>query len=109
MSKPISELDPALRQYRHNCGSEDLVHGYDYSETRRIFSRLVAERDKAVASLSPPAKRRTRVCNCPYCGGRTALDPVRQGLAFTACSVCFRVFRNSIVTSWLEDNKKPAV
>jgi len=36
-------LVEALRQYRHNTGGDELVVGYEYDATRRLFTRLQAE------------------------------------------------------------------
>lgn len=43
-AKPAGEVPEvlltALRQYRHNYGSEELIAGYEYDETNRIVARL---------------------------------------------------------------------
>lgn len=36
-------LLPALRQYRHNCGGDELIPGYDYEEANRIVAALSAQ------------------------------------------------------------------
>ena len=38
----VAVLLPALRQYRHNCGGDELIPGYDYEETNRIVAALSA-------------------------------------------------------------------
>lgn len=40
-------LVPALRQYRHNTGGDDLVIGYDYEETTRIVESLRSESSRS--------------------------------------------------------------
>lgn len=59
-------------------------------------------------ALKPTRIRRRRVCNCPYCGAVTPLEPKARGeddIAITACHnlSCCMVFENSQVASWLED------
>jgi len=39
MSTP-ENLQPALRQYRHNCGDDALLIGFDYAETINAFEEL---------------------------------------------------------------------
>ena len=36
----MKELIPAIRQYKHNDGSEDFVIAYDKEETEKAFTRL---------------------------------------------------------------------
>lgn len=40
----MKELDPAVRQYRHNTG-EGFVFAYDHTETRKIVEALLHQRD----------------------------------------------------------------
>lgn len=39
----MKELDPAVRQYRHNTG-EGFVFAYDHTETRKIVGTLIHQR-----------------------------------------------------------------
>ena len=36
----MKELIPAIRQYKHNDGSEGFVIAYDKEETEKVFTRL---------------------------------------------------------------------
>jgi len=45
----VEVLLPALRQYRHNCGGDELIPGYDYEETNRIVAALSAQQSAHVS------------------------------------------------------------
>lgn len=40
-------LSSALRQYRHNHGSEQMICGYEYDETLRLVELILLELDRA--------------------------------------------------------------
>ena len=39
----MKELIPAIRQYKHNDGSEDFVIAYDKEETEKVVTELKAQ------------------------------------------------------------------
>jgi len=43
IEKTKNYLLPALRQHRHNHGSEELIAAYDYDETNELISKLIEE------------------------------------------------------------------
>jgi hypothetical protein len=56
LQKAFERLVPALRQYRHNFGSEEFVAGYDYEETGRIVEELLTEIETLRAQLEAVKK-----------------------------------------------------
>lgn len=43
---------PALRQHRHNYGSEEFIAAYDYDEANKIVERLFAENEALKSKLA---------------------------------------------------------
>jgi hypothetical protein len=43
---------PALRQHRHNFGSEEFIAAYDYDEANKIVDRLIAENEALRTQLA---------------------------------------------------------
>jgi hypothetical protein len=47
---------PALRQHRHNFGSEEFIAAYDYDEASKIVERLIAENEALKAKIAAVSK-----------------------------------------------------
>lgn len=56
LQKAFELLLPALRQHRHNFGSEEFITAYDYDEANKIVERLIAENEALKAKIAAVSK-----------------------------------------------------